>query len=28
MVKENEGFNTNELFCQDDVNLIWGNGTE
>jgi hypothetical protein len=28
MVKENDGFNTNELFCQDDVNLIWGNGAE
>ena len=26
-VEENGGFSTNELFCQDDVNLIWHNGT-
>lgn len=26
-VEENGGFSTNELFCQDDVNLFWHNGT-
>ena len=27
-VKENDGNSTNELYCTDDVNLIWSNGTE
>lgn len=26
-VEENGGFATDELFCNDDVNLIWSNST-